>query len=579
MPLLDTGTYLGWSSFNEGVYASGQRVLAYGGHFNNVVGKIPVIHCHDYWTGSAARFPVDTQHRAGGFTTGFFAIAGGTLHPVLSGTLGGGATFGIDAVVVTGGQIDQLIGWSGQVPVNAPPPFDTREDKVCVIGDGTGALDALNWAWRHQDKVLCIILRSPAVALDAYHDRNAGGQAAAMETAYGGLAAFNAALPTHDPMLNLGKISMFGDRIQCWVGSNDSLIPEEEVENFAALVGAEVHVLDGLTHSDAITGGRPDMQAAFLMRTVEQRRLFIENWNIGDWSNWDFKICTNDPAAPESEFVHDVMSNPWRGRVYHANGVANNFRQYAFPKNFYATDTEVFSLWASGEPTFEGQQGHMHRYTENDPIPGSFIGHMFWHDIAFSVPWIMNIATFTSPLDGNGPFVGLSPGGGGAIPGLRLAYGGQILASSRTSNIHDFIVDPTWDGRIPEVGDTISTEGLTGLPNTAYFVTAVNLPHLTLTSPFSTGPDVVSGGTGTYGNITRAFPYYVKSQVYGNPPNLTLRVKAWPPYEDEPEWGDSNWGFVINATTSAGSNQYGRSGLFIAHPRELIWGPVEVREL
>lgn len=571
---------LGWSSYEETI-SSTEGILYFGGHFNNILGKIPILHLHDFYVNVPAtgvpNFPNPTGQRSSGLSTNAFAFTSRILQPVLSPELTGGSTFGTNAIVVTGAAIDDVITRSGEVAPKVPP-FRNRTDKICLIGDGVGALDALNWAWRHQDKVMAIVLRAPVVALADYHTRNAGGQAAAIEAAYGGLAAFNAALPTHDPMQNLALIRPFAHRIQCWAGTADTVVPASEVETFATLIGAEYHEVNGLNHTQTITGSPVDQQAVWMAGKLQERQRFYEGWHTGEWDRFNERKFTNDVVTPvsPSDFVYGRIENPLRGVVHNVRQVANNYRELRLAKDFLATDSEVFSRWDGGDIVFTGQQGHIHRYVPDFPFPGWFRMYMFWHDIAFGIPWIMNISVMGGSVDGTAALPpGFSPGGGGPIQGVMLAYGGDILFASRTSNVLTLILNA--NNRLPGVGDTIFVQGLTGIGDGGAVVTSVNWPTVTCTS---VGVNIANAGTGLWGNLSRAFPYYVKSRVYGNPPDgIHLDVKAWAPHQVEPEWGDSFWGFTVTDTTTNGPTTYGESGLFIGHARDVIFGPVSVTEI
>jgi len=112
------------------------------------------------------------------------------------------------------------------------------------------------------------------------------------------------------------------------------------------------------------------------------------------------------------------------------------------------------------------------------------------------------------------------------------------------------------------------------------FVTAVTPNSFSFALP---GADIISGGTGTYGNQARCFPYQVRSRVYGLSPT-TMQVKAWPFGYDEPAYGDSNWGLTWTDPGSFAHPGYGRAGILEAHVvgagnRIMYGGPVTAHEL
>lgn len=89
----------------------------------------------------------------------------------------------------------------------------------------------------------------PAVNLDAIHDANRSGYAAEIEGAYGGLAAYDAALPTHDPALYAASFAAHNVPTALWYSTNDTSVLPSEVLAYASAAGAETHSMGTIGHS------------------------------------------------------------------------------------------------------------------------------------------------------------------------------------------------------------------------------------------------------------------------------------------------------------------------------------------
>lgn len=124
-----------------------------------------------------------------------------------------------------------------------------KTGKVLLAGFSMGACNALNWATRNLPSVAAIVIGIPVVDMQHMHDD--GIDATVMETAYGGLAAWQAALPTHDP-INFAS-TFAGVPIAAWYGDpdTDGVIRPADVEAFAAAVGSScvLHSLGSAPHN------------------------------------------------------------------------------------------------------------------------------------------------------------------------------------------------------------------------------------------------------------------------------------------------------------------------------------------
>lgn len=213
--------------FTEYIDVDTQRAVLFRGP--RILTDIPCILCHGarpgetvpaFWIDQGPRVVPDmlTNGSAHG---GLFCA--GTI-------LGGGATWGNDA------SINAITDLVSDLNVR----YGTRTDKVALYGESMGALTMLNWAWRNPSKVAYIAMTIPALNLTDIHDDNLFGFGASIEAAYGGLAGYNAARATHDPMLNLNLITPFGDRIGLWAGVADALCDITFARTLATTTGAHL---------------------------------------------------------------------------------------------------------------------------------------------------------------------------------------------------------------------------------------------------------------------------------------------------------------------------------------------------
>lgn len=571
--------YTIWSSRGTPSYRSGEGHLVFTGRLQNTPGNIPVIFCH----GFALSIPLLYDDlRDAKYVDDFQSVAGGARIPVIASDMGGASTWGIDAVVTSGGAVDDLIAWANN-PATAPdaivtgaPVFGTRTDKVALFGESMGCLNALGWAWRNPSKVAAIVLRAPVVALDAFHDRNSGTFGAIIESAYGGLSAYNAALPTHDPMQNLDLIRPFGHRIQLWAGTDDEFIPPAEVQAFAELVGAEYNQVPGM-HADLVNTTPPDQIGFFFFETIRSKQHTFIQWEPTDWGRFDETLLTTVTGAPTNTYDYSTIIGE-RGRrgvqTALTGSQANDRRVFLWPTDeFSAVDMEIYSPWYSGDTAVNGQQGHAHRVFL-DPVAHTYRICMSWQNVFFGIPWIMNTAVWTGTLGQND--LVLNGMTSATLAGLRLASGGLVLASSRVGGIATYQVS---EGHRVRVGDLIDVTGTASL-DAVQLVTAIS-PN-SFSFPLA-GGDVVSGGDGTYGNQRLGFPYQVRSRVYNVAPTV-MEVKAWPFGYDEPAYGDPNWSLTWTDPGSFAYHGYGRAGFLGAHlvgaGQRLHWGgPVTAIEL
>lgn len=214
-------------------------------HGSRPTGGVPVILVHGYLADALQWYvPASSGTTA--------PQIGGANLTAYGSDLGGPATWGNQAMIDA---IDDQIAWGAAT-------YGTRTDKVALYAGSHGAT-ALNWVWRNPSKLVACALTIPAVSLQGLHDRDPVGLgiAASIEAAYGGLAGYLAALPTHDPSHpnNTAQLAPLKDKLRIWYSTNDNVIDPQWVTAFAAAtgitavsVGAQGHSLGPTANQDVL---------------------------------------------------------------------------------------------------------------------------------------------------------------------------------------------------------------------------------------------------------------------------------------------------------------------------------------
>lgn len=190
-----------------------------------------VVWCHEH--GATADFlRAEPQ-----FGATAFADAG---IPVIACDLGGAATWGNDtAQSRIQSAWDYLVAQSG-----------CASDKVLLYSRSMGTFEAWLWALANPTKVAAIASSLLAVDLIGIHDGDLGGFATEIETAYGGSSGWNAAKAAHDPYsLRASYAGLFPSAI--WYSTDDPLALPARATTFGAAVGATMHSLGAVAHTDA----------------------------------------------------------------------------------------------------------------------------------------------------------------------------------------------------------------------------------------------------------------------------------------------------------------------------------------
>ena len=129
--------------------------------------------------------------------------------------------------------------------------FGASSQAPLVMGTSMGGLTAFNYALQYPTSgVLSII---GAINLSYTHDTQPIGlQATEVEAAYGGLAGYQAALPTHSP-IQFGKT--LRTKVAIYYSDDDPVTPAADARKLASDTGASVWSIGAVGHN--VTGLNP----------------------------------------------------------------------------------------------------------------------------------------------------------------------------------------------------------------------------------------------------------------------------------------------------------------------------------
>jgi pimeloyl-ACP methyl ester carboxylesterase len=153
-----------------------------------------------------------------------------------------GTTWGNDTIQA---RIEALRSYMGTT-------YGATVDEVHIVSGSMGALNALNYARANPTKVRSIALQVPLTDLIDFHDRNVGGWATEIETAYGGLAAWNTAKSAHNPQDHLSEYASLysgGMGMKVWYSTDDPYILPAKAQAFASAVGCPIQSMGAVAHN------------------------------------------------------------------------------------------------------------------------------------------------------------------------------------------------------------------------------------------------------------------------------------------------------------------------------------------
>lgn len=160
---------------------------------------------------------------------------------------GGTNTWGLDTVVhPTSGRIAAIRTWAASA-------WGADPDRMALIGDSMGAMNALGYTWRSPSTVKAVACRLPVVAADALHDRDPAGLGAAIDAAYGSQANWEADKANRDPSAtgNAAAIAAVRDRVRIWYSGNDSVVLPADIAAYVSATGVRAVPLGDIGHDAA----------------------------------------------------------------------------------------------------------------------------------------------------------------------------------------------------------------------------------------------------------------------------------------------------------------------------------------
>lgn len=164
--------------------------------------------------------------------------------PVLSCYLGGASTWGISTV-------DTRIG---QAWAFFKARFGVKADKFHGIGASMGFASITNYARANPGDLASLTGILGVTDIDDIHDNNRGGSAAAIEAAYGGLAAWNTAEPSRNPFPNAASLAANAIPALMVSAELDATCLHSKAVTYAAAIGATLTTLAGATHAFPVPG-------------------------------------------------------------------------------------------------------------------------------------------------------------------------------------------------------------------------------------------------------------------------------------------------------------------------------------
>jgi pimeloyl-ACP methyl ester carboxylesterase len=165
--------------------------------------------------------------------------------PVLSADMGGTATWGNDTA--TSAMTNALAQLSA---------IGAKTDKIVLMGGSMGTLTSFGSILKGtitKAQVAAMVIVVGVPDLGVFHDTNRNGFAAEIETAYGGTAAYSAAIASHDPAQN--PASFAGIPIRFWNGTADTTAPISDAQSFCTAVGSNASVVSVAGGAHTTTAG------------------------------------------------------------------------------------------------------------------------------------------------------------------------------------------------------------------------------------------------------------------------------------------------------------------------------------
>jgi S-formylglutathione hydrolase FrmB len=121
-----------------------------------------------------------------------------------------------------------------------------KPGKVLIAGGSMGGLNALAWTAANPDKVAAVSTYIPVLNPSQIHDRNLGGYAASIDSAYGDSWDTATLRATRDPLYMAGQGKYAGIPIRIHYGLQDTLCLPENPPAFKQAVGGDLVTINGV---------------------------------------------------------------------------------------------------------------------------------------------------------------------------------------------------------------------------------------------------------------------------------------------------------------------------------------------
>lgn len=207
------------SRYASGVIAVGEGEAVFSSRlWKPGTASVPAIYCH-HATGTARSAILPTSETDFSIRRIIEAV---TLagHPVIATDQGGASNWGADPAPA---RMDGALARIGE--------FGARTDRVLLLADSMGAVVALNWARANPELVAAVALLVPVVNMEHAHDNASAPLPANIEAAYGGNAAYLAALATRNPFEHQEAYAEMPIRL--WYSDDDPTAAASQVLEFA----------------------------------------------------------------------------------------------------------------------------------------------------------------------------------------------------------------------------------------------------------------------------------------------------------------------------------------------------------
>lgn len=194
-----------------------------------------------------ARVPVIYLHGAGSTAGEAVGELVPSVRPILYEVAASGFTVTAPTATAQWGNATSVSRTGDNITWNRTSLGSTN-DPVVLIGASHGGTGALRWISENPGTVACAVIIIPAVDMEDIRTNNPSGLRASIDAAWG--VTYPTPLPAGvNPAQNTADY--MGIPIQIWYATDDVICTPATVTAFGASVGAEMHSLGNLGHTDA----------------------------------------------------------------------------------------------------------------------------------------------------------------------------------------------------------------------------------------------------------------------------------------------------------------------------------------